>query len=206
GVALAISLGGPGAMFWVWLTAIVGGATAFAESALGQLYKLKHGPNFRGGPAYYIRHGLNMKWLGLIFALIVAITYGIVFNTVQSNYIVDAVGASFDVDDSNTALAAVAGAIIAIGAYAIFAGGANRISNISAYLVPIMAGLYLIVGITVVVMNIGAVPSMIATLVTDAFSMDSIAGGTLGSIMLIGVQRGLFSSEAGIESEPPPAA
>src|SRR5699024_5326620 len=82
GVALAISLGCPGAMFWMWLTAIVGGATAFAESALGQLYKLKDGPNFRGGPAYYIRHGLNMKWLGLIFAVIVAITYGIVFNKI----------------------------------------------------------------------------------------------------------------------------
>ncbi|MGO2028172.1 MAG: alanine:cation symporter family protein, partial [Brevibacterium aurantiacum] len=84
GVALAISLGGPGAVFWMWLTAVVGGATAFAESALGQVYKMKDGPNFRGGPAYYIRHGMNMKWLGLVFAVIVAITYGIVFNTVQS--------------------------------------------------------------------------------------------------------------------------
>ena len=206
GVALAISLGGPGAMFWMWLTAIVGGATAFAESALGQLYKLKDGPNFRGGPAYYIKHGLNMKWLGLVFAVIVAITYGVVFNSVQSNSIVDAVGASFGVENSDGVFAAVAGAIIAVAAFAIFAGGAKRISNISAYLVPIMAGLYLIVGIIVVAMNIGAVPSMIATIFADAFSMHSLAGGTLGSIMLIGVQRGLFSNEAGIGSVPNAAA
>lgn len=206
GVALAISLGGPGAMFWMWLTAIVGGATAFAESALGQVYKMKDGPNFRGGPAYYIRHGLNMKWLGVIFAVIVAITYGIVFNTVQSNSIVDAVGTSFGIEESNFAFTAIAGVVIAVGAYAIFVGGAKRISNISAYLVPIMAGLYLIVGIIVVALNLGAVPDMIVTIFTDAFSMHSIAGGTLGSIMLIGVQRGLFSNEAGIGSVPNAAA
>ena len=206
GVALAISLGGPGAVFWMWLTAVVGGATAFAESALGQVYKMKDGPNFRGGPAYYIRHGMNMKWLGLVFAVIVAITYGIVFNTVQSNSIVDAVGTSFNIEDSNFAFTAIAGVVIAVGAYAIFAGGAKRISNVSAYLVPIMAGLYLIVGIIVVVLNLGAVPDMILTIFTDAFSMDSIAGGTLGSIMLIGVQRGLFSNEAGIGSVPNAAA
>src|SRR5699024_8229949 len=152
--------------------------------------KLKDGPNFRGGPAYYIRHGLNMKWLGLIFALIVAITYGIVFNTVQSNSIVDAVGASFDVDDSNTAFAAIAGAIIAISAHAILAAAAQPLSNISASLVPIMAALYPTVGIIVVAMNIGAVPGMVATIFSDAFSTHSIAGGALGSIMLIGVQRG----------------
>ena len=202
GVALAISLGGPGAVFWMWLTAVVGGATAFAESALGQVYKMKDGPNFRGGPAYYIRHGMNMKWLGLVFAVIVAITYGIVFNTVQSNSIVDAVGASFNVEDSNFAFSAIAGVVIAVGAYLIFVGGAKRISNISAYLVPIMAGLYLIVGIIVVVLNLGAVPDMILTIFADAFSIDSIAGGTLGSIMLIGVQRGLFSNEAGIRFRP----
>lgn len=206
GVALAISLGGPGAMFWMWLTAIVGGATAFAESALGQVYKMKDGANFRGGPAYYIRHGMNMKWLGLIFAVIVAITYGIVFNTVQSNSIVDAVGTSFNIDDSNFAFTAIAGVVIAVGAYAIFAGGAKRISNVSAYLVPIMAGLYLIVGIIVVALNLGAVPGMIGTIFSDAFSMHSIAGGSLGSIMLIGVQRGLFSNEAGIGSVPNAAA
>ncbi|SMX93455.1 MULTISPECIES: alanine/glycine:cation symporter family protein [unclassified Brevibacterium] len=206
GVALAISLGGPGAMFWMWVTAIVGGATAFAESALGQVYKMKDGPNFRGGPAYYIRHGMNMKWLGLIFAVIVAITYGIVFNTVQSNSIVDAVGTSFNIEDSNFAFTAIAGVVIAVGAYAIFAGGAKRISNVSAYLVPIMAGLYLIVGIIVVALNLGAVPDMIATIFSDAFSMNSIAGGSLGSIMLIGVQRGLFSNEAGIGSVPNAAA
>ena len=206
GVALAISLGGPGAMFWMWLTAIVGGATAFAESALGQLYKLKDGPNFRGGPAYYIRHGLKMKKLGLIFAVIVAITYGIVFNTVQSNSIVDAVGTSFGVEDSNFMFTAITGLVIALGAYAIFAGGAKRISNVSAYLVPIMAGLYLIVGIIVVAMNIEAVPGMIGTIFTDAFSMHSISGGAIGSIMLVGVQRGLFSNEAGIGSVPNAAA
>jgi AGCS family alanine or glycine:cation symporter len=206
GVALAISLGGPGAMFWMWLTAIVGGATAFAESALGQLYKLKDGPNFRGGPAYYIKHGLNMKWLGLVFAVIVAITYGIVFNSVQSNSIVDAVGASLDIDSSNGTFAAIAGAIIAVAAFAIFAGGAKRISNISAYLVPFMAGIYLIVGIIVVVMNISAVPTMIATIFSEAFSVHSVAGGTIGSVMLIGIQRGLFSNEAGIGSVPNAAA
>ncbi|MDN6668280.1 MAG: alanine:cation symporter family protein, partial [Brevibacterium sp.] len=134
------------------------------------------------------------------------ITYGIVFNTVQSNSIVDAVGTSFNIDDSNFAFTAIAGVVIAVGAYAIFAGGAKRISNVSAYLVPIMAGLYLIVGIIVVALNLGAVPGMIGTIFSDAFSMHSIAGGSLGSIMLIGVQRGLFSNEAGIGSVPNAAA
>jgi AGCS family alanine or glycine:cation symporter len=206
GVALAISTGGPGAMFWMWVTAIVGGATAFAESTLGQLYKVKDGPNFRGGPAYYISRGLKLPWLGLIFAVIVAITYGIVFNTVQSNSIVDALTTSFDTSTSNLLFTTIVGVILAVAAYLIFAGGAKRISNVSSYLVPIMAGLYLIVGVIVVALNIADVPNMIATIFTDAFSMRSVAGGTLGSMMLIGVQRGLFSNEAGIGSVPNAAA
>ena len=206
GVALAISTGGPGAMFWMWLTAVVGGATAFAEASLGQLYKVKDGAAFRGGPAYYIKWGLKLPWLGAVFAVIVAVTYGVVFNTVQSNSIADALATSFGTQTSSFGFTALVGAVLAVVVYVILVGGVRRISAVSAVLVPVMAGLYLILGLIVVFLNVTEVPAMIGTIFTEAFSARSIAGGTLGSMMLIGIQRGLFSNEAGIGSVPNAAA
>ncbi|WAL39367.1 alanine/glycine:cation symporter family protein [Brevibacterium sp. BRM-1] len=206
GVALAISTGGPGAMFWMWVTAIVGGATAFTESTLGQLYKVKDGPQFRGGPAYYIANGLSLKWLGAVFAVIVAVTYGIVFNTVQSNSIVDGMSTSFgDMAESKT-FAIVLGIVLAVAAGAIFVGGVQRISSAAAIIVPVMAVLYLGIGILVVAGNLDKVPGMLGLIFSQAFTLHSVAGGTLGSMMLIGIQRGLFSNEAGIGSVPNAAA
>lgn len=206
GVALAISIGGPGAMFWMWVTAVVGGATAFAESALGQLYKVRDGAAFRGGPAYYITKGLNAPAIGALFAVIVAVVYGIVFNTVQSNSITDSLAASFDAESSGSLFAVVVGAIIAIAAGIIFVGGVHRISAIASVIVPVMAVLYLVLGVIVVALNIAEVPAMLATVVTQAVGFDSIAGAALGTIMMEGIRRGLFSNEAGIGSVPNAAA
>ena len=206
GVALAISIGGPGAVFWMWVTAVVGGATAFAESALGQLYKVKDGAAFRGGPAYYITKGLNAPAVGALFAVIVAVVYGIVFNTVQSNSITDSLAASFGTEASGSGFSIIVGLIIAVAAGITFVGGVQRISAIAAVIVPVMAVLYLILGIIVVILNIGAVPAMLGTIVTDALGFQSIAGAALGTIMMEGIRRGLFSNEAGIGSVPNAAA
>jgi AGCS family alanine or glycine:cation symporter len=194
GVALAISIGGPGAVFWMWVTAVVGGATAFAESALGQLYKVKDGAAFRGGPAYYITKGLNAPAVGALFAVIVAVVYGIVFNTVQSNSITDSLAASFGAEASGSGFSIIVGLIIAVAAGIIFVGGVQRISAIAAVIVPVMAVLYLILGIIVVILNIGAVPAMLGTIVTDALGFQSAAGAALGTIMMEGIRRGLTSS------------
>lgn len=206
GVALAISIGGPGAVFWMWVTAVVGGATAFAESALGQLYKVKDGAAFRGGPAYYITKGLKAPAIGALFAVIVAVVYGIVFNTVQSNSITDSLAASFGADSSGSSFSVIVGLIIALAAGIIFLGGVHRISAIAAVIVPVMAVLYLFLGIIVVVINLDAVPAMLGLIVTDALGFQSIAGAALGTIMMEGIRRGLFSNEAGIGSVPNAAA
>ncbi|SMY11563.1 alanine/glycine:cation symporter family protein [Brevibacterium jeotgali] len=206
GVALAISIGGPGAIFWMWVTAAIGGATAFAESALGQLYKVKDGASFRGGPAYYITHGLKAPVIGALFAVIVAVVYGIVFNTVQSNSITDALAASFGAEASGSGFAILVGLIIAAAAGIIVVGGVHRISAITSVIVPVMAVLYLVLGIIVVVLNLDAVPGMLATIVSEALGFQSIAGAALGSIMMEGIRRGLFSNEAGIGSVPNAAA
>ncbi|SLM88642.1 alanine/glycine:cation symporter family protein [Brevibacterium yomogidense] len=206
GVALAISIGGPGAIFWMWVTAIVGGATAFAESALGQLYKVKDGASFRGGPAYYITHGLKAPVVGALFAVIVAVVYGIVFNTVQSNSITDALAASFDAEASGSGFAIIVGLIIAVAAGIVFVGGVHRISAIASVIVPVMAVLYLILGIIVVILNMDAVPGMITTIFAEAVGLQSIGGAALGTIMMEGIRRGLFSNEAGIGSVPNAAA
>lgn len=206
GVALAISVGGPGALFWMWVTAIVGGATAFVESTLGQLYKVKDGAAFRGGPAYYIARGLKNPWLGSVFAVIVIVTYGIVFNTVQSNSIVDSLSTSFNMDTPGFGFKAIVGIVLGVAGLAIFLGGVQRISNVTAFIVPVMAVLYLFLGILVVITNLSAVPPMLALIVQQAFTMESVSGAAIGVIITQGIKRGLFSNEAGIGSVPNAAA
>lgn len=205
GVAVAISLGGPGAVFWMWLLAIVGGATAFVESTLAQVYKSRDEDSYYGGPAYYITRGLGERWrpLALAFAVIITLTYGFVFNAVQSNSITAAVVTS---TDGGLALRIAIGAgIAALTALVIF-GGVRRISGVTQVLVPLMAGAYVLLAVTVLVLNITEVPSMIALIVQHALGIREIAGAAVGTAIMQGVRRGLFSNEAGMGSTPNAAA
>lgn len=207
GIAIAISIGGPGAVFWMWVMAILGGATAFVESTLGQLYKVKDKGAFRGGPAYYMSVGLKQPWMGALFAVIISITYGLVFNSLQANSIVDATATSLGVDAAQSSwLPITLGIVLALATGAVFLGGVHRISNISAVIVPVMATAYLILGIIVVALNITEVPAMFALIVSNALGFDSVIGGGIGIVIMQGVRRGLFSNEAGMGSVPNAAA
>lgn len=205
GVAVAISLGGPGAVFWMWLLAIVGGATAFVESTLAQVYKSRDKDSYYGGPAYYITRGLGERWrpLALAFAVIITLTYGFVFNAVQSNSITAAVVTS--TDGGMTLRMAIGAVIAALTALVIF-GGVRRISGVTQVLVPLMAGAYVLLAVIVLVLNITEVPSMIALIVQHALGIREIAGAAVGTAIMQGVRRGLFSNEAGMGSTPNAAA
>lgn len=181
GVALAITMGGPGAVFWMWIIAIVGGATAFVESTLAQLWKTKDADgNYHGGPAYYITRGLGEKWkpLAVIFALAISITYGFIYNAIQTNSIVEAVGGSLN-NDSNTLKTVVALSLAAVTALVIF-GGVTRIANVTQVVVPFMAGAYIIVGILVLAVNYREIPGMFSLIVEHALGVKEIAGATVG--------------------------
>lgn len=200
GVAVALFLGGPGALFWMWVVATVGMATAYSESALAQLYKIKdHNGQYRGGPAFYISRGLNAPWAGAIFSVCLIIAFGLVFNAVQANSIADAMQGAFGVEKIwvGITLAVLTGIVIF--------GGIRKIAQVAEYVVPFMAVAYLGMALYVVVANITAVPGVIALIVKSAFGIEQAAGGIAGA-MLNGVKRGLFSNEAGMGSAPNIAA
>jgi AGCS family alanine or glycine:cation symporter len=204
GVAVALYLGGAGAIFWMWLVALVGMATAYAESTLAQLYKVKNADgDYRGGPAFYIARGLKSRWAAGLFSVTLILSFGLVFNAVQANSIAGAVQGAFGVPKIATGLviAAVAGVVIF--------GGIQQIARVASYIVPFMAGAYVLIALVVLVMNIGEVPGMLATIVQSALGLEQAAGGVTGGIaaaMLNGVKRGLFSNEAGMGSAPNIAA
>ena len=205
GVALAISVGGPGAVFWMWTMAIVGGATAFVESTLAQLWKTRDPEGtYHGGPAYYMTRGLGWKPLAVVFAVALSFTYGFVYNAIQTNSIVEAVGGSFN-NDSTTLKAIVAVIIAGLTAMIIF-GGVTRIANVTQVIVPFMAVAYILIGIVVVVINIREVPGMFSLIVTHALGIRQVTGATLGMAFMWGMRRGLFSNEAGQGSAPNAAA
>lgn len=204
GVAVALTLGGPGAIFWMWMVALVGMATAYSESTLAQLYKV-HGPAgiYRGGPAFYIARGLGLPWLGAVFSACLILSFGLVFNAVQANSIADAMTGAFGVPKLATGLV-----VAAISAVVIF-GGIRKIATVAEYVVPFMAGLYLLVAIYVLVTHIAAVPAMLGHIIGNAFGFQEAAGGVVGGVaaaMMNGVKRGLFSNEAGMGSAPNIAA
>lgn len=202
GVAVAISLGGPGAVFWMWCLAILGGATAFIESTLAQLYKVKGGDGYVGGPAYYIRDGLGWKPVAALFAVIITFTYGFVFNAVQSNSIAGSVEGNLDGDN----VALVVGLVLAgLTAMVIF-GGIKRLSAVTEVVVPVMATLYMILALVVVALNITEVPAMFRHIVGHALGFEEIAGAGIGAALMQGMRRGLFSNEAGMGSVPNAAA
>ncbi|MDO5700235.1 MAG: alanine/glycine:cation symporter family protein [Bowdeniella nasicola] len=205
GVAVAIVMGGPGAVFWMWLLAIIGGATAFVESTLAQLYKVRgEGHTFKGGPAYYIRDALGKRGVAITFAVLITITYGFVFNAVQANSISAAVQHSIG-NDSMTARVMIGVALALVTGIVTF-GGVRRVGAVTEYLVPIMATAYLGVAAVVVIINIDHVPAMIGQIIGHALGFTQITGAAVGTAIMQGMKRGLFSNEAGMGSVPNAAA
>ena len=200
GVATAIAVGGPGAVFWMWVIALIGAATAFVESTLGQLFKKRNKDHFIGGPAYYIEKGLHQKWMAYTFAILLTITFGLSYNSIQSNTICGAMHEAFGWSPL------VVGVVIAALALLIVFGGIHRIANVSAVLVPLMAIGYFLLVVVVIIMNIHLIPHVLKAIITDAFGLRQGAGGMLGATIMIGVKRGLFSNEAGEGSAPNVAA
>ncbi|MFD2191468.1 alanine/glycine:cation symporter family protein [Pistricoccus aurantiacus] len=205
GVALALWIGGPGAIFWMWITALVGFATAFIESALAQLYKHANEDGvFRGGPAYYIERGLGWRWLGALFAVFLIIAYGLAFNAAQSNTIAQAMNGAFGVPNWITGLI-----LVVLVAIVIF-GGLRSVARTAEKIVPAMAIAYLLVALWILITNITAVPDMLALIVKSAFGYGPAVGGAVGYSIKVamenGIKRGLFSNEAGMGSAPNAAA
>jgi amino acid carrier protein len=200
GVAIAISTGGPGAIFWMWLIALIGSASAFIESTLAQIYKIKDKDTFRGGPSYYMEKGLGKRWMGALFAVLITICFGLVFNSVQANTITLAFENAFGADRFIMGLI-----VIAIFAFSVF-GGVKRIARMSEYIVIIMALLYIGIAIFVAATNIAEIPSTLALIVKNAFGLEEVAGGSVGAAIMLGIKRGLFSNEAGMGSAPNAAA
>ena len=205
GVALAIAMGGPGAVFWMWVIAAVGAASAFAESLLGQLYKERGKDSYIGGPAYYMKRGLNARWMGYIFVAFIVITYAFVFVAVQTNAVVDATSNSLGIDVSGTnsmGFRMVVGVVMVLLTAAIIFGGIRAISSVTEWLVPIMAVLYLLLGLLVVLLNITQIPNMLLMIFQGAFGIkEFVTGGTMGAVIW-GMKRGLLTNEAGMGTAP----
>ncbi|MEF1253857.1 MULTISPECIES: sodium:alanine symporter family protein [unclassified Vibrio] len=205
GVAVALTAGGPGAIFWMWLIAMLGMATSFAESTLAQLYKTKDDDgNYRGGPAYYMEKGLGMRWMGVLFSVFLIIAFGLVFNAVQANSIANAMHNAFGWDDTYVGIV-----VVLLSSIVIF-GGIKRIARVAELIVPVMALAYLLLAMFVMVINIEKLPAVLTLIFKSAFGLQEAAAGGLGyaiaQAMINGVKRGLFSNEAGMGSAPNAAA
>ena len=200
GVAIAVVVGGPGALFWMWIIALLGGATSLIENTLAQTYKVKEGNGFRGGPSYYMEKALGQKTLGYIFSVIVIVTFAFVFNTVQANTIAQAFETSFNMSST------IAGIILAGLTALIIFGGLNRIANVVGYMVPIMAIGYVVVALYVLAVTIVHIPGLFMSIIEAAFGLKQAVGGAIGVAMLQGIKRGLYSNEAGMGSAPNAAA
>ncbi|SHO58430.1 alanine/glycine:cation symporter family protein [Vibrio quintilis] len=205
GVAVALTMGGPGAIFWMWVTAMVGMATSFAESTLAQLYKTKDKDgNYRGGPAYYMEKGLGMRWMGVLFSIFLMIAFGLVFNAVQANSITNAMTTAFGVQPMYSGLV-----IVLLSAFVIF-GGIRKIARTAELIVPLMALVYLAIAIFVLLSNLDKLPAVFSLVIKSAFGFQEAAAGGIGYMvaqaMINGVKRGLFSNEAGMGSAPNAAA
>ncbi len=203
GVAVAITLGGPGAVFWMWAIALVGMATSLVECSLAQLFKRSVGDGtYRGGPAGYIMHGLGAqyRWLAVVYAVCLITSFAFGFNAFQGNTFAGAVQDSLGVERlwSGLFLAAITGFIVY--------GGIRRIAKAADVIIPIMALTYIAMALVVVVLNIGEVPGMIVTIVSNAFGLEEAVGGGMGAAISQGLRRGLFSNEAGLGSAPNVAA
>ena len=200
GVATAITIGGPGAVFWMWLMAIFGSSLSFIESTLAQIFKKKEKESFVGGPAYYIRQGLKSKWLSGLFAVLIIVNFGMANNSIQANTICSAVQGAFGIKPL------IAGIILSAISLVVIFGGIHRISNVSSIIVPIMAFGYLLLAIYIICCHLGMIPEVFSIIFKDAFGISQIAGGGIGVTVMTGIRRGLFSNEAGEGSVPNVAA
>ena len=201
GVATAVVLGGPGAVFWMWISALFGMATKYAEAILAVKYRIQdEDGEMSGGPMYYLERGLGQKWLGVLFAIFGAIAAFGIGNLVQSNSVADVVNATFSIP------AWVTGLLLTVFTALVILGGIKSIGKVTAYFVPIMATFYVVAGLIVMIMNADLVPSAVALIFTDAFTGEAVAGGALGTVIRWGVARGVFSNEAGLGSAPIAAA
>ena len=215
GVAVAITLGGPGAIFWMWVIALVGMATGFVEATLAQLFKQRDDKGqFRGGPAYYMERGLGQRWAGTMFSIFLIIAFGFAFNSVQSNTIASAMVGAFELDMGTMNLAGnevgvaalVIGVVVTILTAVIIFGGLRSIARFSELAVPFMAVGYLVVAVGIIISNIGEVPAVLVVIFKSAFGLHEAAAGGIGAAILNGFKRGLFSNEAGMGSAPNAAA
>ncbi|MEK1939374.1 MAG: alanine/glycine:cation symporter family protein [Pseudomonas sp.] len=201
GVGIAVTLGGPGAVFWMWVTALVGMSSSFFECSLAQLYKRADGDGlYRGGPAYYIQHGLKLRWMAMIFAVLLLVTYGFAFNGLQSFTVTHSLQNAFGFPVQYTGI----GLAVLLGL--VFIGGIKRIASVSDLLVPVKTLAYIGVTLYVIFTQIDLVPGMLATIVKSAFGLEPAFAGLLGSAIVMGVKRGVFANEAGLGSAPNVAA
>jgi len=191
GVATAIAFGGPGAVFWMWVVAFFGASTAFVESTLAQMYKFHHASGYRGGPFSFIEHGLGQRWLGIAFAVITVFSCGFFLTTVQSN------GAAAALDNSFTLSPLATGIGIAVILGLVIFGGVKRIAKVASVITPFMAIGYILMSLVVVAFHIQDVPAVLLSIVTNAFGINPLCGGIIGSTIAMGVKRGIFSNEAG---------
>ncbi|HAZ38456.1 MAG TPA: sodium:alanine symporter family protein, partial [Exiguobacterium sp.] len=201
GVAAAIALGGPGAVFWMWLIALIGSASAFVESTLAQIYKVRDGKEWRGGPAYYMEKALGQRWLGIVFSVLITISFGFVFNSVQSNTISLSLQSQYGVDKMWITVG-----LVVLTALIIF-GGVRSIATVASFMVPIMAGGYILIALYIMVTNLEVLPNVFKLIFQEGlFEFKTLAGGAIGAAVLNGIRRGLFSNEAGMGSAPNAAA
>ncbi|MCT4784226.1 MULTISPECIES: alanine/glycine:cation symporter family protein [Exiguobacterium] len=201
GVATAIALGGPGAVFWMWLIALIGSASAFVESTLAQVYKVRDGRTWRGGPAYYMERALGQRWLGILFAILITFSFGFAFNSVQSNTISLSMSNQFGVSTTTV------GIILALVTAAVIFGGIQSIAILSSIIVPIMAGGYILLALWIMISNASLLPSVFSLIFSEGvLGLQQLFGGAIGAMVLQGIRRGLFSNEAGMGSAPNAAA
>lgn len=205
GIAAAIATGGPGAVFWMWLMAVIGGASAFIESTLAQLYKVKDGDSFRGGPAYYIQRGIGKRWLGCLFSVLLIACFAYGFNGLQTYNIATAV--KYYIPNFDTSMwPMIIGIVLAALTGVIIFGGVHRIGFMTSVIVPIMAGGYILLGLIMIFTHLSAVPGVLKEIFVQAFDAQAIVGGFAGSAIVTGIKKGLFSNEAGMGSAPNAAA
>lgn len=205
GVSTAIILGGPGAIFWMWITAFFGGASAFVESTLAQIFKKRDDDgSFKGGPAFYMRDALGQKWLGVIFSILIIFTYMVGYNMLAS-YNLQSTFAAFSFYDASLT-PKIIGVVLAVLFAIIVLGGAKRLIKVTEVLVPVMGVMYVLVSLIVLALNITNLGHMFAEIFSSAFDFEAIFGGFTGSCIMWGVKRGLYSNEAGMGSAPNAAA
>lgn len=206
GVGTAIAVGGPGAVLWMWLMAFLVGATSLFEASLAQLFKVRDREGFRGGPAYYIQRGLGQRWAAILFAVILILCFPFAFNSLQANTLAQTVVGAADAEGDAGMIPVVVGVVVALLTALVIFGGVRRIAQVAQSAIPLVAVVYLLVGLAVVALNADRLGDAVSSIFTEAWGGTQVAGATLGTIIMTGVRRGMFSNEAGLGSVPNAAA